>query len=115
MESRSKCSYNAINLWISCDNHWNYNAADIIIQDCEVTPYKSGVHAHWSELITLDRSIKNKMFLIHYQDSILAPDEPGSDIADDWIAKAEEEGFAGFLFKGQDLTVKEMLQISMRP
>ena len=45
-----------------------YKQADLIIQDCETTPFKSGVHANYSELVTLPLEIKTKMMLLHYQD-----------------------------------------------
>lgn len=44
-----------------------YKMADVIIQDCENTPYKSGVHAHVDDLLTLPDDIKKKMKLVHYQ------------------------------------------------
>jgi hypothetical protein len=47
-----------------------YKQADIIIQDCETSPFKSGVHAHLDELATLEEPIRKKMWLIHYQDNI---------------------------------------------
>lgn len=65
-----------------------YKDADVIFQDCETTPYKSGVHAHYSELKTLPEEIRAKMWLYHYQDGAL----PNS----------EEAGFLGFVDKGQE-------------
>jgi ribonuclease BN (tRNA processing enzyme) len=64
-----------------------YNQADIIFQDCETLPFKSGVHAHYSELVTLPEETKKKMFLYHYNDGEL-PD-------------AEADGFLGFVRQGQ--------------
>ena len=64
-----------------------YNKADIIYQDCETSPFKSGVHANFADLRHLDAKIKNKMWLYHYQDNFL-PD-------------ALSEGFKGFVLKGQ--------------
>ena len=64
-----------------------YQQADLILQDCETAPYKSGVHAHYSDLVTLDEAIKAKMWLYHYQP------EPHQN--------PEEDGFAGFIEKGQ--------------
>lgn len=64
-----------------------YGEADLIFHDCEVSDYKSGVHAHYKELKTLDPVIKNKMWLYHYQ-PIPLPD-------------AEADGFLGFVKKGQ--------------
>jgi len=59
-----------------------YKQADIIIQDCETSPFMSGVHAHISELKTLDEETRAKMMLIHYQDVV------------------EVEGFMGFCKQG---------------
>jgi len=64
-----------------------YNDADIIFHDCETAPYKSGVHAHYTELKTLNAKTKKKMWLYHYQDGEL-PD-------------AKKDGFAGFIQQKQ--------------
>lgn len=71
-----------------------YKQADIIIQDCETSPFRSGVHAHYDELKTLSIEIKNKMWLFHYQDNVV----------DDFVAWQEKsiaDGFRGFLTKGK--------------
>lgn len=64
-----------------------YQQADIILHDCETAPYKSGVHAHYTELCTLAADIKSKMWLYHYQ--------PGE------LPDAVNDGFKGFVQKGQ--------------
>ncbi len=64
-----------------------YKSADIIFQDCETAIVKSGIHAHYSELCTLDNEIKNKMWLYHYN--------PGR------LPDARKDGFRGFVKKGQ--------------
>lgn len=64
-----------------------YRASDIIFQDAETTPFKSGVHAHYSDLKTLPEEIKAKMWLYHY--------------ADGELPNAEADGFAGFVHQGQ--------------
>lgn len=64
-----------------------YDMADIIVHDCETTPLRSGVHAHYDKLMFLDEAVKGKMWLTHYQ-----PDPP---------QKPEEDGFLGFAKKGQ--------------
>lgn len=69
-----------------------YKEADIIIHDCE-TMYKSGVHAHYDSLISLSSEVKAKMYLIHYQDNVLAD-------WDNWQNKAKEDGFLGFVKPG---------------
>jgi ribonuclease BN (tRNA processing enzyme) len=89
-----------------------YEEADIIIQDCETYPHKSEAHANWIDLITLDRSIKNKMFLTHYQDNVL---DDLAEISYVWKKKAEDEGFARFLAKGSSLKLKDMLEMARRP
>lgn len=71
-----------------------YEKADVIFQDCETSPSKSGVHAHYTELVTLDPKIKNKMWLYHYQ--------PGE------LPDAKRDGFKGFAVKGQCFDFKTM-------
>jgi len=75
-----------------------YKQADFIIQDCETTTFKSGVHANFSDLITLPLDIKKKMVLTHYQDNILCED----GINTEWKFKASSEGFIGFAKKGEN-------------
>jgi len=48
-----------------------YKQADIIFQDCETSPFKSGVHAHYSDLLTLPDDVRAKMVLYHYQPGML--------------------------------------------
>lgn len=69
-----------------------YKESDLIIHDCE-TMYKSGVHAHYDDLKTLDNDIKSKMKLIHYQDNVL-------NDWNTWSLKAKEDGFLGFIKPG---------------
>lgn len=64
-----------------------YQQSDIIFQDCETAQIKSGVHAHFTELCTLDKDIKSKMWLYHY-DSKFKHDARGN-------------GFCGFVKRGQ--------------
>ena len=64
-----------------------YKRATAIFQDCETSSYKSGVHAHYTELQTLPAEIRSRMWLYHYQDGPL-PD-------------ATADGFAGFVKPGQ--------------
>ncbi|MBF0161177.1 MAG: MBL fold metallo-hydrolase [Magnetococcales bacterium] len=58
-----------------------------IFQDCETTAVPSGVHAHYTELRTLPLPLRRKMWLYHYN-----PHPP---------YHPEEEGFLGFVRKGQ--------------
>lgn len=64
-----------------------YEEADIIFHDCETLDQKSGVHAHYSELVELPAHIKKKMWLYHYN--------PGQ------LPDAVKDGFQGFVVKGQ--------------
>jgi ribonuclease BN (tRNA processing enzyme) len=64
-----------------------YNAADVVFQDCETSPFRTGVHAHYDDLKTLPPALKARMWLYHYQDTTL-PD-------------AQADGFAGFVTQGQ--------------
>ena len=76
-----------------CPNHIMdfYRKADCIFQDCETSPYKSGVHAHYTELQTLPEDIRKIMWLYHYQPN------PTFDAVGD--------GFAGFVKKGQEFVI----------
>jgi len=75
-----------------------YQRADYIIQDCETTPFRSSVHAHFEELCQLPDDIKAKMMLWHYQDNVI-------DNLEDWQQKAHENGFNRFLLKGEIFTL----------
>jgi len=78
-----------------------YKEADVILHDCETIwsdkgPIKSGVHAHYSDLATLPSKVKEKMWLYHYQDNV-------GNNWDEWQKKAIDDGFLGFLKRGQEL------------
>lgn len=64
-----------------------YQSSDVIFHDCETSPFKSGVHAHYSDLATLPEDSKAKMWLYHYQPG----DKPD----------ATKDGFQGWIKKGQ--------------
>ncbi len=64
-----------------------YKDADVIFHDCETSPFKSGIHAHYDDLRMLDEAFKAKMWLYHYQDG----EKPD----------ARKDGFRGFVKKGQ--------------
>lgn len=68
-----------------------YDASEIIFHDCETTPYKSGIHAHYDDLKTLPAETKAKMWLYHYN-----PNPPFDAVAD---------GFKGFVKKGQSFNL----------
>lgn len=63
-----------------------YHKADYIFHDCETTPNKTGVHAHYDSLITLPKSIKKKMWLYHYS-TLYVPNN--------------HDDFLGFVQRGQ--------------
>lgn len=75
-----------------------YNRSDIIFQDCETSPYKSGVHAHYEELLSLPENVKNKMWLYHYQ--------PGK------LPDAKQDGFRGFVKRGQVFDFSDLNTLS---
>ncbi|NJL10861.1 MAG: MBL fold metallo-hydrolase [Calothrix sp. SM1_7_51] len=64
-----------------------YERADIIFQDCETSQFPSNIHASYEQLLNLPAKIKNKMWLYHYS--------PGS------LPNASEDGFCGFVTRGQ--------------
>jgi ribonuclease BN (tRNA processing enzyme) len=69
-----------------------YEASDLILHDCETAPFKSGVHAHYDDLNTLPKNIKQKMWLYHYQPN------PVQD--------SVKDGFLGFVKKGQTICLE---------
>ncbi len=64
---------------------------DVIFHDCETAPFKTGVHTHYEELLTLPKEIRRKMWLYHYQ-----PNPPFTP---------EQDGFLGFVAKGQSFVL----------
>jgi len=84
-----------------------YEECDIIIHDCETSydgwnengqlinknGFKSLVHSNYTDLLTLPKKIRSKMYLIHYSDFINEKHHK----------TALEHGFAGFLFPGDEL------------
>ena len=67
--------------------------ADVVYHDCETSPFPSNVHAHYDKLKTLPDDIKAKLWLYHYQDNVI-------DGWNMWEAKAESDGFRGFVKTG---------------
>lgn len=89
-----------------------YKQADLIFQDCEISPLMSGVHANYVQLagypeansIRLADETKAKMWLSHYQDFVLfGKDHFGNEV--DWAVEARKDGFAGFVKLGQRFEV----------
>jgi len=83
-----------LRVYFTCDTQFApnqimdfYRDADIIFHDSETTKYMSGVHAHYSQLRTLPDEIRAKMWLYHYNEGSLP--------------NAREDGFRGFLKRGQ--------------
>lgn len=79
--------------WFSGDTQFAPNqykkllqGADIIFHDCETSPFESSVHCHYQKMLELKPEIKEKMWLYHY---------------DGKPFDAVEEGFAGFVERGQ--------------
>ena len=58
-------------------HHPYFSAADFIFHDCETSEYQSGVHAHYTDLVTLPEAIKSKMYLYHYAEK--KPIDPKAD------------------------------------
>jgi ribonuclease BN (tRNA processing enzyme) len=75
-----------------------YKNADLILHDCETATLKSGVHAHYEQLLELPDEIKNKMWLYHYQ--------PGLK------RDAKADGFAGWVEKGRRFNFPSMSKIA---
>lgn len=67
--------------------HQYYLDATVIFQDCETSNEATGLHARYQDLVHLDRSIKQKMWLYDYNEGILP--------------QAEQDGFKGFVQTGQ--------------
>ena len=67
--------------------------ADLIFHDCEILKHRTGVHANYQDLRTLDSKIKAKMWLYHYN--------PGQ------LPDAQADGFRGFVLKGQEFDLAD--------
>ena len=65
-----------------------YSGSEFIFHDCETSPFRSNVHAHYDDLKTLPQDTKSRMWLYHYNQDV----PPQDAVAD---------GFAGFVKKGQ--------------
>jgi ribonuclease BN (tRNA processing enzyme) len=68
-----------------------YQQADLIFHDCETSKEMGEVHAHFTQLATLDPAIKAKMWLYHYHN--VKRFDP--------IA----HGFLGYVKKGQEFKI----------
>ena len=64
-----------------------YERATVIFHDCETSQEHSGVHGHYSELLSLPNNIREKIWLYHYNS--------GEKIITD------QEAFKGFVKMGQ--------------
>ena len=65
----------------------SYDSAGLIFHDCETSSGKTGVHAHYEELVQLPAAVRAKTWLYGYQPGVL-PD-------------ALADGFRGFVRAGQ--------------
>jgi len=77
-----------------------YCQANTVIQDCETSEFKSSVHAHYLDNITLAPQIKAKTYLWHYQDNVVKD-------FDTWQNRSLKDGFCGFISRGDCLRVSE--------
>ncbi len=66
-----------------------YLAADLIFHDCEVNDKTACVHTPYSDLLTLEPKIKNKIWLYHYSGT------------SNTLPDAVKDGFKGFVMRGQ--------------
>ena len=64
-----------------------YASADLIFHDCETGDIKTGVHAHYDDLVYLPPAVRAKTWLYGYQ--------PGA------LPDAVADGFRGFIQPGQ--------------
>lgn len=64
-----------------------YKISKMVFSDCETLSFRSNVHPNYMDLVNLPDDCKAKMWLYHY-----------SDIVGSW----KEDGFAGFIKKGQE-------------
>jgi len=85
---------NGINCFITTDTQFKpelydeyYKKADVIFHDCETSEVISGVHSHYTKLVTLSPEIKSKIWLYHYNPGVLP--------------NAVSDGFRGFVQPGQ--------------
>ena len=67
-----------------------HKKSDVIFHDCEVGGYNSNVHAPYEQLLKLPLEVRNKIWLYHYNPTELDP---------------VEDGFAGFVTKGQEFDI----------
>jgi len=79
-----------------------YKQSDLIIQDCETMPFKSGVHANFTDLLTLPEEVREKMILIHYQDNVL---EDNGMLNVEWQKRLKDAKFMKFAIPGSTLDV----------
>ncbi len=70
-------------------------SVDVIFHDCETSEKRSTVHAHYDQLCTLPESVKQKIWLYHYEPHL------GYNPRDD--------GFRGFVVKGQEFSFPPLL------
>lgn len=117
---------NGKKIFFSCDSQHCpsqltdfYKKADVVFHDCETMAFKSGVHANYADLVNLPKEVKEKMYLLHYQDNIfeISENKDNEDsffeklnggISVEWIDKAKKDGFKGFVQTGNTLTEEQL-------
>lgn len=67
-----------------------YNNAKVIFHDCETGSHRSIVHPNYEDLKKLSQNVRNKMWLYHHNDE---------------VPTVKEDGFLGFVQKGQEFTI----------
>jgi hypothetical protein len=101
--SSPRASASSYGLLIECGNHRTllttdtqytpdhlaryYASADLIFHDCETAKSKTGIHAHYDDLVHLPDAVRAKTWLYGYQ--------PGP------LPNASADGFLGFVRTGQ--------------
>lgn len=75
-----------------------YDFADLILHDCETSPFASGVHPLYNEMKLLPEAVKKKMWLYHYSDGA-KPD-------------CKKDGFQGWITQQKSFFFSETRSLS---
>lgn len=97
LELRSMVGERKVRFLYTCDTRFTpelmmarYEAATVIVHDCETYPYASGVHSHYDQLRGLPEAIRRKTWLVGYNNNFQR-----------YVAQAEQDRFLGFVQPGQ--------------
>ncbi len=83
-----------------------YSMADIIFQDCECTPFSSGAHSNYFQMVKdMPESFRKKIWLCHYQDFVSSSKDFNGNTFD-WNTEAIKSGFKGFNTVGQVIEIQ---------